>query len=87
MLNPNAVQAVKDKRNLAEALFIREKTAPKAFWKSGDHKIKKMDDLTKKKQKNDKKNTKNTHSFVANSFAPVHTQKPVNQTSLDSNEN
>ncbi len=35
-LNPSSVQAVKDKRNLAEALFIRDKTAPKTFWQSGD---------------------------------------------------
>ena len=36
VLNPSSVQAVKDKRNLAEALFIKDKTAPKAFWQSGD---------------------------------------------------
>lgn len=35
-LNPSSVQAVKDRRNLAEALFIKEKTAPEGFWTSGD---------------------------------------------------
>lgn len=36
VLNPSSIQAIKDRRNLAEALFIKEKTAPKTFWKSGD---------------------------------------------------
>lgn len=35
-LNPNSLQEAKDKQNLSEALFIKQKTAPNIFWKSGD---------------------------------------------------
>ncbi len=74
-LNPNSLQEIKDKHNLSEALFIKQKTAPDTFWKSGDttenflgtkhkklkHKINKQDHRT-----NPNNNQENYQDNVSN---------------------
>ena len=78
-LNPSSVQAVKDKRNLAEALFIRDKTAPKTFWQSGDDDSTYMvaKRTTKASQEDPKANQerKAIPSHKTDVFEPMHTRR------------
>ena len=80
-LNPSSVQAVKDKRNLAEALFIRDKTAPKAFWQSGDgdsdYVIAKRTDTTHipREEARAQQTRKAIPSHKTDVFEPTHTQR------------
>lgn len=78
-LNPSSVQAVKDKRNLAEALFIRDKTAPKTFWQSGDDDSTYMvaKRTTRASQEDPKANQerKAIPSHKTDVFEPMHTRR------------